>query len=325
VKDPDPPGLPAGANPVYIGTDTTFEVRIEQIRPGWVHQGERPAAPDLAKESWARSTVDQLRGKELWLLTAIRSQDPEDPFGLSSKTYVSSTNIKMDSGSFGIVPLSEAERRVFRHDADMPYLVDFRLYEVDKIALKRELARVNRTEKGLGDMLLSVLGHLKGTLGSLVGERVTAMVKKASEEPLYFERLLLQAGGSLELQGSVLFAPTDAAKTRVENRKEKSCPLTRHFVLYDFYKSEGIKAGTDGALFNDMTSYLAAMDAQDAIRLDLSASAPPANASLEERNRLRRQTFLRFSVHEAIRPEPAGGQEAKMSLELEKLLKATRD
>jgi hypothetical protein len=74
-----------------------------------------------------------------------------------------------------------------------------------------------------------------------------------------------------------------------------------------------------------MTSYLAAMDAQDAIRLDLSASAPPANASLEERNRLRRQTFLRFSVHEAIRPEPAGGQEAKMSLELEKLLKATLD
>lgn len=294
------PGSQAGwhystGNPIYVAPESDFEIRIAGINPGWVHQGERPDSVTENRKKWPHTTADQLTGKELWLLTTVQSQDPEDPFGLKSKTYVSSTNIKYDSTSFGVVPLSAKERSVFKHEADMAYLVSFKLYEVDYLELKRLVAESNRTEGGIGDLAITALSNLKGTLGSLIGDRTTSFFKRAKADPLSFERLLLSIGGELEFVGDILVLPS--SETLSEGVDAVKPPETRNYVLFDYYKSQPLADVPTGEpypeLYKDRDTYESKLKAERTATLSFSLKQVSA-ADVDTR------CYLHFELVESV-------------------------
>lgn len=312
----------AGGNPVEVYTDSKFVLSIDHIHAGWLHndwRNLRQAEPG-GLPAWRRA---HFRGKELWLLTTIRSLDPADPLEVNSKLYVKATNVKFDTGSFSFVPLDAAERDVFTHDSDKSYRIRFQLFEVDGFALKRELVRVAQSP-GIAGAAQDLLLTLQGTAGALAGDIVKNMFDRWREEPLAFERLLLTLGATEEFRGEILLVRKGqhpASNLDLDSSDARNLEESRYVLVDPFKESELHTDSVGPAHLSGPQAFLQHKNevlslakcwgySRSVADADDEANPPPAPGSADCKGLLDR-TFLGFTVAQV----PAQDPEKKKTLQ----------
>lgn len=303
-------------NPIRIARSCDFRLDISELSPGWIHEGLAPRLPAAGdsgwssrQDEWEKPDREHLRGNELWLLTIVRALDVDDPLQLKTKTYIRSTNIKYDSESFSLIPFDAAESRIFEHGADSSYRVSFRLYEVDGIELKRLVAGAARDNSGLWDAAGNVFAGLKGAAAALLGSPGQKLIEKFENEPIFFERLLLESGGTLEFQGSVTILVCDqplgdtspkqagAAEAKPESR-------SRDFILLDPIKSGWFGQKPGETLFTDAAGYRAV---QQHLREQVFETGP-------DQEQAGSSTYLKLQVTESAASTDERSAEARQML-----------
>jgi hypothetical protein len=222
-----------GSNPVFIATDSKFSISLNKIFPGWIKQNKNV---DDKNSGISYHTKNHLRGKELWLLTTIKSIDVSDPLEVNSKVYFKASNVKFDSESFSLVPIDTDERNIFTHESDSSYRVSFQLYEVDGVSLKREILKITQNPGVIGAVL--ALGTtLKSTVGAIAGDVIVNKFKEFTNEPLAFERLLLKLGATEEFNGQFTVLRSGSFEEMNGNSNDKSL-ITNKYALIDLYKDK---------------------------------------------------------------------------------------
>jgi hypothetical protein len=274
-------GVPkTGNNPVYVDSKSVFQLEIEYLQPGWIHNGESmPTLDDDSYIGFKKNITRHLYGKELWLLTKIESLSSEDVLERNSKTYYKTTNIKLNSESYAKVALDQSEKVIFSHEADSQYRITFKLYEVDGFDIKKAAVKAYDDSPGLAGIFLTIGQTITSTLGSLAGSIVTDLWKSANEEQLFVERLLLENDATLEFQGALHVLREDGilnASTPMKNTE---------YVLYDKFKSDAWDTK-----FSDKASYQARKLEKDQ-NIDIS---PPVAGSVDTKS------YIKLKVTEAL-------------------------
>ena len=206
-----------GSNPVFIAKDSKFSVEINAIKPPSLYY-------DSLSENVPFSSVGNgkkygplsgqnieknIRDRQLWLLTTVRSQNISDPLEANSKVYIKSTQVKWDSGSHLLIPLDKDEKAIFTHESDLSYKVSFQLLEVNALSVKKQLA-ILRNQSGIANLLQTGLN----TLADLVHVSIGKDILKEKVNPILqndtaFQRLLLSIGASVEFFGDILILRDD--------------------------------------------------------------------------------------------------------------------
>lgn len=269
-----------GNNPIYVDTDSVFQLKIDYLQPGWIHNGESsPTLDDDKYKGFEKKITSHLFGKELWLLTRIESLSAEDVLERQSKTYYKTTNIKINSESYAKVALDTSEKIVFTHGADNPYRITFKLYEVEGFDLKKAAVRAYDDSPGLAGIFITIGQTISSTLGSLAGSIVTDLWKSASEEQLFIERILLENDATLEFQGTIHILRKDGVLG-------VNLPLKiTSYVLYDKFKSEGWDTN-----YSDKSSY-EKMKMEKDTDIDISQQFA---------NKIDKRSYIKLELTEAI-------------------------
>lgn len=211
--------VPFSGNPIYVDNNSVFEIRIDEIMPGWIHQGVIQNMP-LEKHnetsectednndgkpcyytSWTDEIADQLYGKELWIVSKIESISNNDILERNSKVYFNATNVKLNSFSFKPIPLDVDELNLFSHSSDSAYRLTIKVYEVQGFSIKKEALKAYDSNPGISGLLVSGWEVIKNTVGALAGELIENQWKTKSKEDQFIERLLLENGAEIEFQG----------------------------------------------------------------------------------------------------------------------------
>jgi hypothetical protein len=190
------------SNPVYISRDSKFSIKLDSVFTGKLANKKSVSTPNYFSKS-DKNRFNNIKDKELWLLTTISSLDSSDPLETNSKRYFKSTNVKFDSFSFSFFPLDSDESYVFTHESDMSYRVVFQIYEVDGFLFKSELSKLYNSP-GIAGLVKDGYETLSSTFDSVVGNAFSNWLKGKSEEKLALERLLLKAGATQEFYGQFL-------------------------------------------------------------------------------------------------------------------------
>lgn len=269
-----------GNNPIYVDSESVFQVEIEYLQPGWIHNGESmPTLDDDSYVGFDENITSHLYGKELWLLTKIESLSSEDVLERNSKTYYRTTNIKLNSESFARVALDTSEKVIFTHGADSQYRITFKLYEVDGFDIKKAAVKAYDDSPGLAGIFVTIGQTITSTFGSLAGSIVTDLWKSASEEQLFVERLLLENDATLEFQGTLHILREDGILSTATPMKNTQ------YVLYDKFKSEGWDTQ-----YSDKASYQARKLEKDQ-NVDI---APSPTGSIDTKS------YIKLRVTEAL-------------------------
>lgn len=226
VKDVN--NLVFSSNPIHIAENSKFSIDFQRINPGWIHSGKKRkkeksrSLEEVVATSKITSTEENhLKGKEMWILTTIRSLDVTDPLESNSKIYYKASSIKLDAESFTNIPIDISESRVFTHSSDSSYRLDVRLLEVDNIKIKQELKRFQGSG-GFEGILMAFYKTAKKLTGAIAGNFIDTRLTQAASQPLAFERLLLNAGSTVEFQASVIISRRGKFKDRY---KYKEVPI----------------------------------------------------------------------------------------------------
>ena len=244
---PDNPmnGRLIGGNPIFLPANSVYDLTLEELRPGWFHLPNKRIStsafsmPQLDTKDWDLAQEEYLQGREIWLVTEITQLNPSDPLELSSGRYISASNVKLDMISFGAIPLSKDEKKVFHIDRSSNYRISFKVYEVNGIAFKQALAKIYNNP-GLVGIANSSFDTVKQIFVSIVGPTVFHTDDKGT---LLIEQALLESDGSLEFKGTINVLRTDAEKADTE------------FLLYDVVKSDPFRTNKCVEKFNDSASY----------------------------------------------------------------------
>lgn len=223
-----------GNNPIFVDSKSVFQLEIEYLQSGWIHNGESmPALNDDDFKGFKKNITNHVLGKELWLLTKIESLDSADVLERNSKTYYKTTNIKVNSESYTKIALDQSEKVIFTHLADSQYRVTFKLYEINGFDLKKAAVKAYDKSPGLAGIFTTIGQTIVSTVGSLAGTVVSDLWKSASEEQLFVERLLLENDATLEFHGIIHVL-------RKQDVLSSSTPLKEtNYILYDKFKSDG--------------------------------------------------------------------------------------
>lgn len=220
----------SGSNSIPVQKGHRATVRLKEIRIGFVHR-EMDTRSGIGYQPkigfyWKQFTPEEgLGGKELWLLGIAVPKDPTDPLGLKSQQLVYASSIKLDQESFTFLPIDETEKTLLDVIANTSYDIDFRIYSVHGVELKRRLLLAAKSNIGAWAWE-SFSMFWTGTIK--FGEELFAGLKEKAKEPLFFEQILLKAHAELEFKGTIsLVAVNDS---NLEDGRE--------FVLYDIVKSE---------------------------------------------------------------------------------------
>jgi len=280
-----------GNNPIYVDSNSVFKIEIEDIKPGWIHNGvTMPKLDENQYKSFSRKITSHLYGKELWLLTKIESLSSDDVLERNSKTYYKTTNIKFNSESFSKIALDQSEKAIFAHSADSQYRITFKVYEVDGFNIKKAAVKAYDDSPGLAGILSTISKTITSTLGSLAGSILTDLWKNASEEQLFVERLLLENSATLEFQGSLYVVRNDEILTNhmpiVETR----------YILYDKFKSEGWDTN-----YTNKVSYIARKQEKDQ-SVDIS---PPTGNAVDTK------TYIKIKITQALPDQSSKAKDKK--------------
>jgi hypothetical protein len=237
--------LTYGNNPIYVKSGSKFTINLTEISPGFIHPNSQWSAPSVDSEEWSKKVSSHFRGKELWLLASIKEINKNDIFETKSKTVFHATNVKFDSESYRLLPLDKDEILVFTGESNSPYRVSIKLMEVDNFKLKVALADVYGNTPGIVGLAKGLTNTVTGIMGDIVGKAVMTSAKKKFGEEGLFERILMQAGANIELQGDFLILRKDEKIQPVPIPKatdkkgvtKKSILITKNYLLYDFFKS----------------------------------------------------------------------------------------
>lgn len=276
-----------GNNPIIVDSDSVFQLEIEYLKPGWIHNGNSmPKLDDDNYKGFSSDITSHLFGKELWLLTKIESLSSEDVLERNSKTYYKTTNIKLNSESFAKIALDQSEKVIFTHGADSQYRVTFKLYEVDGFNIKKAAVKAYDDSPGLAGIFLTIGQTITSTLGSIAGSVVTDLWKSASEEQLFIERLLLENDASLEFQGTlhVLRENGVLAAALIQSTE---------YILYDKFKSENWNTE-----YSNKATYLTKKLEKDQ-SVDIT---PPTGNTVDQK------TYIKIKVTEALSNQAAAAR-----------------
>lgn len=286
-------------NPIFVDDKSVFEIRINEIMPGWIHQGIIQDKP-LEKHnkdsgctedkndgkpcyytSWTDEIADQLYGKELWIVSKIESVNKNDILERNSKVYFNATNVKLNSLSYKPIPLDIGELNLFSHASDSAYRLTIKVYEVKGFDVKREALKAYDSNPGISGLLVSGWEVIKNTVGALGGEIIESQWKTKSEEDQFIERLLLANGAVVEFQGVMNIL-----------RKQNELDVTvgpigkiQEYMLYDPYKSDDFSSS-----FDSKTSYQTALG-------KLENSIDMSTPNIE-------RTYLKFTVEQSLEDIP---------------------
>lgn len=290
-------------NPVYVDEESSFKIIIDKINPGWVHWDTKR---DVLKHGRTRrlreDTTQHVVGKELWLLTKIESLSSEDILERHSKFYFKATNVKFNSGSFKPLALDIDERDIFQHRADSPYRITFKLYEVDGFDLKKAFLRAHDASPGLAGLVVAAKDSFTSAAEGILGSVVADLWKKGTDEQLFVERVLLESGGSLEFQGSLLVL---REKNILNNTMLPA--LETSYLLYDPFKSNGSLNG-----FNNKEEYISTLNQ---IPTSLSLNSPEQRTKCVAQNGSSSlpslascETYIKLTVAQAYPPDSPTGK-----------------
>lgn len=234
-------------NPIWVKKGP-LKLTIDEIRPGYIHTdvlGEGrsnnftpfkgkgnnsstgvQAVESEAKKAWASDEHEFLSSRELWLIKVATCIRDSDPLGLASKKIVAASNVKLNAMSYAAVPLSDSESTMVLPDSDCDYLIEFRLYEVDGIAYKRALVRL---EPGIAGLAKSAWSTITGLFKTIVGP---TLFDTDDTGALLLEQLLLSINAKLEFKGRTYVVRSDKYNSDVNS-----------YLLYDVVKSDGHRDG----------------------------------------------------------------------------------
>lgn len=254
-------------NPIFVDSNSIFEIKISEIMPGWIHQGvsqqmpfEKHNLPQECKKksekkhdckhytSWKDEIADQLYGKELWIVSKIESINKNDVLERNSKVYYNATNVKLNSLSFAPIPLDIDELKLFSHASDSAYRLSIKVYEVKGFDFKREALKAYDNNPGISGLIVSGWEVLKNTFGSLAGDIIENQWKNKSKDDLFIERLLLANDAVIEFQGMISILRDSSVFDNVSYKKGE-------YILYDPYKSNNFNS-----TFDDKSTYETALN-----------------------------------------------------------------
>lgn len=250
--------LYVGNNPIYLHGDTVFSVELKQVYPGWVHQNANNTRVAPEDSTWKRSAARQLKNRDLWVLVSIQSLSNQDPLELKTKKYFTASNVKLESESFALIPLDEKESIVFTHIVDGSYRMNIKVYEIKAFELKQALLWLKQENPGIVDVVQTGVDALGGTVKSLLGHTLFKWLEQKNEEPLFFERILMELGGVIQFHATVLFLKNNQM---AEFKGLKLEVDTKQYYLYDYYKSkirDGVRPGVgphNDLSFNNLKTY----------------------------------------------------------------------
>ncbi|AOT06984.1 hypothetical protein [Pseudoalteromonas luteoviolacea] len=289
-------------NPIFVDSNSVFEVRIEEIMPGWIHQGVVQNAPleqhnqnpdcddsddsddsddgPCFYNSWDDNIADQLYGKELWIVSKIESINKNDILERNSKVYFNATNVKLNSFSFKPIPLDIEELNLFSHSSDSAYRLTIKVYEVQGFNIKKEALKAYDNNPGISGLLISGWEVIKNTFGALVGEVIENQWKERKEEEQFIERLLLENGAVIEFQGVM-----QILRKKDELRKTGPVGKIEQYLLYDPYKSADFNSS-----FSSINTYQAAL-----AELEKTVDLNIKNV---------KRTYLKFTVQQSLEVVP---------------------
>lgn len=236
------------SNAITILEKNRLTVELDEVHLGFIHR-------EMARHSsWGYDEgrgfftseyqqKDGLGGRELWMIADIVSVDPGDPLGLKRERSVYASSIKLDQESFAFVPLNNKEKVILDTIANKGYRIDFRVYSVHGVELKRLL--LLSAKSSLGMLAWDALKAYASTTWSFLGEGIFAAIEDKAKEPLFFEQILLKASAEVEMQGAFDLVPLEGVP------ESKTT-----YVLYDIVKSE-IDRDLDGKVDSDKSSLLA--------------------------------------------------------------------
>lgn len=255
-----------GSNPIFIAEDAKFSIEINEIKPPALTYSEFLAkvkkGSDHTRDFMFRkygplsnASIEQnIRDKELWLLTTIKSQNVNDPLEANSKTYVKSTQVKWDSGSHLLVPLDKTEKIVFTHESDASYRVRFQLMEVDALSVKKELAII-RNQSGVLNFLQVGFTTLLDLLNTAVGkEYINSKIDPIISNDAAFQRFLLSIGATVEFVGEVVILRED--KEFMTLYDEELFKQNEFYLLDGFRKNKKTQNDKAGHGLRTNTEYI---------------------------------------------------------------------
>lgn len=295
--------VPYSGNPIFVDRSSVFEIRINEIMPGWIHQAvvqDKPlekhnqstACSEVNDDgggepcyytSWSDKISDQLYGKELWIVSKIESVNKNDILERNSKVYFNATNVKLNSLSFKSIPLDIDELNLFSHSSDSAYRLIIKVYEVQGFDIKREALKAYDNNPGISGLIVSGWDVIKNTVGALAGEVVESQWKTKSEEDQFIERLLLENGAVVEFQGVINILRKESELNSIAGPVGK----TQEYLLYDPYKSRDFDSS-----FDSKAKYKAALE-------NLESSIDLSTPGIEH-------TYLKFTVQQSLEEIPSG-------------------
>lgn len=235
----DGTGRYISGNPIFIGKDTQFSIRMNAVSPGWISQRFAPSSAlkreDSASTDSTSAMRDHFKSKELWILTRIKSVSPADILETRSKQYFKASNVKFQTEAFALIPLDEAERVVFSHLSDSAYRITIEVFEIDSFRLKQEIAMAGQNP-GVSQVLLDAAGTVTNILGAAVGDHVVSRLKSLADQPFAMERMLLEIGATREFSGEILVQRDTRAFSELYPGESF---MSQNYFLVDWIKSGG--------------------------------------------------------------------------------------
>lgn len=184
-------------NAVSIPPDTDFQVRIDELHLGFLHNNLSKMQPGKND----RHRHEGLGGKEIWVLATAYSLDPNDPLGLNEKRFAKAFSVKVDQESFSFLPHDDLESIIFDGRSSQSYRLTIRVYEVDGFQLRKVFAQT--TGKGIARELYDAASGVIASTTNVLFKEFVESAKQRLEEPLTFERLMLTLGASIEFMATV--------------------------------------------------------------------------------------------------------------------------
>ena len=230
----------SGSNAINVSKGRRVKITLDEVRIGFVHREmKRYAGLGFDKDTgffYEEFTKEEgLGGKELWLLAVAVPKDPTDPLGLKAQQLVYASSIKLDQESFSFLPIDDNEKMLFDIVANTSYRIDFRVYSVHGVEVKK--AFLLTAKSSIGTWLWSSSKLLAQSTFKFLGDGLFTGLEAEAQQPLFFEQILLKANAELELLGAINLIAVDRRIQNAQDAYKQDPETPRTYILYDIVKS----------------------------------------------------------------------------------------
>ncbi len=201
--------------------------KIVKVRLAEVYMGELQRKFD--EKSKAKSST--YAGKELWVIAHAKTVDSKHPLLPADAVYVAATSVKLDQESFSPIPISHKESLLFNLPSGRDYRVTIKVYEVDRLGIKRAFYRGKDTD--FGKLISSTVTGTINSINNALFKSLLDSFKEKSNRDLALEEFLLASGSDLEFQGSFYLYEKSATGSISREKDFAMVDLIRSNYDYD--------------------------------------------------------------------------------------------